>query len=143
VAVPLVRRFDPRLTLAVEVVNQPEALVALDASAAEELAQWQTCGAAIKTIGEAVRSELTGTLITAGSDWRTLPKLWSCAPGLGAIDVHATAGLQLPSRTELANALAISAAQADAIPLIGGCLAGEATSSHHSDYIAIFGLRFD
>jgi hypothetical protein len=142
VAAALARRLDPRLTLGIEVVNQPEALIAPDASAAEEIAQWHSCGAAIETIGEAVRSELTGTLVTTGSDRKTLPQLWRSAPGLDAIDVHATGSLPLPSRSELVKELGMSPRLAQSIPLIGGCVTSAPDASHF-DYSAIFHWRLE
>jgi hypothetical protein len=143
VAAPLAKRLDPRLTLAVEVVNQPEALITSNTSAAEEFAQWQSCGAAINTIGTAIRSEQTGALVTAGSTRRSLWKLWRSAPGLDAIDVHATGSLPLPSRSEIVRELALSPPWAESIPLIGGCLTSAPFPTRHSDYSAIFRWRLE
>src|SRR5579871_5914899 len=50
VAAPLARFLDPRLTIAIEVVNEPEALITRSASLGDEDAQWQSYSKAINTI---------------------------------------------------------------------------------------------
>jgi hypothetical protein len=140
VAAPLSGHLDRHLTLAVEVVNEPESLLPPDHGEPEQLAQWLRCSAAIKTIGDAIRSEQSGTLISSGSDLESLSKLWSSGPGLDLIDVHVKGDSPLRSRQELISQLAISEAQARSIPLIGGCFKGS-SSHNHADYDAIFRWR--
>ncbi len=70
VAAPLVRRLDSGLTLAVEVVNEPEALSTDGSSSGSSTADWQALGVAIRTIADAVRAEHGRTLVTAGSHQR-------------------------------------------------------------------------
>lgn len=143
VAAPLARRFDARLTIAVEVVNEPEALITREAVGNRESAQWRGCGIAIKTIANAIRSARPGTLVTAGSARPTLPMLWGNVPGLDAIDVHVKARLPLPSRTEIVKELSIPAARAASLPMIAGYRGDMTLLTHHADYSAVFRWRLE
>jgi len=143
VAAPLTRRLDPRLTIAIEVVNEPEALMASEAIANRDLAVWHGYGVAIRTIADAIRSERPGTLVTSGADRQILSKLWANTSGLDAIDVHIKAGMPLPSRADIMNELAIPAREADSIPLIAGCRGNPAVTANRDDYRAIFQWRLE
>ncbi len=146
VAAPLARRLDPRLTLAVEVVNEPEALTAAgDAASDESRLEWEALGAAIKTITDAVRSERGATIVTAGSRRAALPSLWRVAPGLDAIDIHLDPDSPLPPRSEVISTLAISPAQAASMPLIAGCCRVDATAidAAGDGYSALFHWRLE
>jgi len=121
VAAPLVRRLDPRLTLAVEIVNEPEALSAEPDPSGPSTLEWEALGIAIKTIADAVRAEHGETTVTAGSHSTALSALWRSAPGLTAIDVHQDADLPLPSRPEVMTAMPSGEARDDSMPLLAGC----------------------
>ena len=139
VAGPLARRFDPQLTVAVEVANEPAALVAEPQEGREGArVEWQSLGRAIETIAEAIRAELAATLVTAGSQLAVLPLLWRAARGLTAIDVHIEPDSKLPSRAEVAAALL--SPLADSIPLIAGCVGETAATTEvaREDYCAVF-----
>lgn len=141
VVAPLVRFLDPRLTVAIEVVNEPEALTSPGGSSADETAQWQNYGLAIKTIAAAIRAERPEALVTAGTDWRSLGRLWELASGLDAVDIHVKGIASLPSRAEILNLLRIPSSQASSIPMIAGCLDGNSTVTDDSAYSAIFQWR--
>ena len=80
VAAPLVRRLDSGLTLAVEVVNEPEALSTEASPPGSSTAAWEALGVAIRTIAEAVRAENGKTLVTAGAHQRRTDRaLAKCA----------------------------------------------------------------
>ena len=143
VAAPLVRRLDPRLTLAIEIVNEPEALIPGNETASDGCSEkWQAVGGAIRTIGDAVRSEHQATIVTAGSRRAALASLWRASPGLDAIDIHAEADSPLPSRAELTASLAIEAPQAASLPLISGCSFTRAESTPDG-YGAVFFWRLE
>ena len=141
VAVPLSRYLDPELTLAIEIVNEPEALMISGAPSSETDSYWQRCGSAIRMIGEAIRSEQPEMLLSAGSDQETLLSLWGSNPRLDAVDVHCKGNRLLPSRIRVMSELKINSSEAASMPLIGGCLAGAATDNDRSDYSAIFRWR--
>ncbi len=136
VAAPLASRFDARLTMGVEVVNEPEALMMTEG---RELRHHS--GLAIKTIADAIRSARPGTMVTAGADRATLSMLWSAAPALDAIDIHVKANQPLPSRAEIAEELHLSTTDSESIPLIGGYRGDLASHPHRGDYNAIFQWR--
>jgi hypothetical protein len=134
-----VRRFDPHLTVAVEVANEPAALVAEHQDSRDgSRVEWQSLGRAIETIADAIRAERAATLVTAGSHLAALPLLWQAARGLTAIDVHIEPDSKLPSRAEVAAAL--PAPLADSIPLISGCVGETAATTEvaREDYRAVF-----
>ncbi len=122
VAAPLMRRLDPHLTLALEIVNEPETLIARGKSNTDRDAiEWNALGVAIKTIGEAVRSERGATIVTAGSQFRALSSLWASAAGLNAVDVHPDGDSRIPSRSETLREAAISASETASAPLLAVC----------------------
>jgi hypothetical protein len=141
VAAPIAMRLDRRLTLAIEVINEPEALMTDNGGRDQE--QWRKCGAAIKAIGDAIRSARSGTMVTAGSDHATIAMLWNSAPGLDAVGLHVKGDQALPSRADIMRELAISSAQAEAIPLIAGYRGDAAQQTHRADYNAIFRWRLE
>ena len=136
VAAPLAARLHPDVTLGIEVVNEPEALMANDDG-------WRKGAKAIKAIADAIRSARAGTLVTSGMDRARLPLLWKNAPGLDAIDVHAKGRPGLPSRADLARELTLSSEQAKSLPLIGGYRGESANQPHREDYAAMFHWRFE
>ncbi len=143
VAAPLVRRLDSGLTLAVEVVNEPEALITEGGPPGASIAEWQDLGGAIRTIAEAVRAEQGKALVTAGSHRAALTALWRNAPGLTAIDVHQDAEMQLPSRAEVMAVMPTDAVRDDAMPLLSGSCGATAmqTEGALDDYSALFFWR--
>ena len=143
VATPLARRLDPDLTLAVEVVNEPEALSTEGGTPGSSTAEWQALGAAIRTITEAVRAEHGNTLVTAGSHRAALAALWGNAPGLTAIDVHQDAEMQLPSRAEVMALMPAGAVPDNSIPLLSGSCGAAAMKADAGldDYSALFFWR--
>ncbi len=115
VAAPLARVFAPELTFGVELVNEPETTTA--ACGADDPIAWETIGASLRTIGDAVRAERT-THVTAGATHVFLPALFEVDPGLTALDLHMYhPGGGLPSRADLAAQVGEAAA---ALPLIAG-----------------------
>jgi hypothetical protein len=138
VAAPLASRLDARLTLGVEVVNEPEALMMREAEGSELR---HHCGLAIKNIADAIRSARPGTMVTAGADRAALSMLWSSAPALDAIDIHMKTNQPLPSRAEIAEELHLSMRVSESIPLIGGYRDDLASHPHRGDYNAIFHWR--
>jgi hypothetical protein len=140
VAAPLMRRFDASLTLAVEVVNEPEALSGEGGPTGSSAPVWQALGVAIRTIADAVRAEHGATLVTAGSHRAALMALWQNAPGLTAIDVHQDAAMQLPSRAEVMAAMPAGAVRDDAMPLLSGSCDATAAQTEVAleDYSAVF-----
>ena len=143
VAAPLVRRLDSGLTLAVEVVNEPEALSTDGSSSGSSTADWQALGVAIRTIADAVRAEHGRTLVTAGSHQAALTALWGNAPGLTAIDVHQDAEMQLPSRAEVMALMPADTVRDDSMPLLSGSCSATATQTDGAldDYSALFFWR--
>lgn len=121
VVAPLVRALDPELTLALEVVNEPETSTAecIDDPSVAPLA-WEELGRAIATIGDAARAE-RDVPITSGTMHVFLPRLWRSGAKLDAIDVHIyheDGGL--PSREDLARYVGDDAILDPALPIVGG-----------------------
>ena len=135
VAAAIVRRLDPKLTLAIEVVKAPEALVA---NYGESLDRgWDSMRSAIGTIADAIRSERAATIVTAGVSMSALAALWQGVSCLDAIDVHIADDVaRLPSRTEVIGAMANAASAASALPLIAG--AASITQLSDPNYSAVF-----
>jgi hypothetical protein len=96
--------LDPRLTLALEIVNEPETSSPDCADASERPpVSWEGIGRALRLAAEAVGSE-SAHLVTAGTGQVFLPALWAREPALTAVDVHVyhpEGGL--PSRADLAE----------------------------------------
>ncbi|HEV2174481.1 MAG TPA: hypothetical protein VGR71_12985, partial [Nitrospira sp.] len=137
VAAPLARRLDPHLTVAVEVVNEPEVLVRNDALGEDAPSQWRSYATSIKVITDAIRSQ-RDFLVTAGSTRSALPLLWRSAPGLDAIDVHLDSGSTLPSRAEIDADLQMPPDLAGSLPLLVGSAGPLTSTMNHLDYAAIF-----
>lgn len=119
---PLVARFDPALTLAVEVMNEPESMApeCIGKDGPPPVA-WETLGSFLRASGDAIRAERPGTRVTAGTLHVFLPHLWRAEPALDAIDVHvyhATGGL--PSREDLARYVGDPRIADPALPLLCG-----------------------
>src|SRR5262249_39688617 len=86
---PLVARFDPALTLAVEVMNEPESMTPeCMAKEGPPAVAWETIGSFLRTTGDAIRAERPALRVTAGTLHVFLPQLWRAEPRLDAIDVH-------------------------------------------------------
>lgn len=104
VARPIVRALDPAITLAVEVLNEPEALTAACVPKGHDAIEWAEIGRFVRTVGDVVRDERPGTVVTTGALAAYLRPFLASDPRLDAIDVHAyhaTGGL--PSRAVLAR----------------------------------------
>jgi len=130
VAASLIRRLDPQLTVAVEIINEPEALVA-------QGMEWEGVCAAMETIAAAIEAERGGTLVTAGSSLDALPYFWG-SRWLSAVDLHADADSRLPGRSRVATELARSLPRS--MPLLSGCCR-EIDVAHQpiqDDYDALF-----
>ncbi|MFK8004411.1 MAG: hypothetical protein AB8H86_32895 [Polyangiales bacterium] len=121
VVAPIAKLLDSEVTLALEIVNEPETSAAscMKDSKLEPI-EWSDIGRAIRIAGEAARSERE-MFITAGTMHQFLPQLWRAGAALNAIDVHVYhphGGL--PSRDELADYVEDDALRDTALPLIGG-----------------------
>jgi hypothetical protein len=119
VVAPIARALDPKLTIALDVVNEPETSTADCMEGAPDPVAWEAIGRAIRIAGEAARAEHDGLWITSGTMHVFLPKLWASEAKLSAIDVHVyhpDGGL--PSREDLARYVG-DPSVAD-VPLIGG-----------------------
>lgn len=118
---PLVRRMDPRLTLGLDVINEPESSTAECIEDPEgQPVPWEQIGHAIATVGDAARAERP-LMITTGTMHVFLPRLWRSGAKLDAIDIHIYhphGGL--PSREDLATYVEDDALLDPALPLIGG-----------------------
>ncbi len=104
VVAPIVKRLDPRLTMALEIVNEPETSSpdCADASERDPIA-WERIARAIRKSAAAARAEAP-ILVTSGAGEVFLPALFHHDPGLEAVDVHVyhrDGGL--PSRADLAE----------------------------------------
>jgi len=141
VGAPLVRRLDPHLTFAIEIVSEPEALVA-----GTSCGGWEVVGAAVKVVADAVRSEHGRTLVTAGLRHDTLPAFWQGGAGLTALDVHIPTGVALPARATLVRALATPAST---LPVIAGVAARDMAAQNptvpavRDEYDAVFLWRLE
>jgi hypothetical protein len=121
VAAPLARALDPSLTIAIEALNEPEVMSPECAKPGEDSVPWDTLGRALRTIGDAIRGERPGTLVTAGSARVFLPRLWTCGASLDAIDVHVyhdDGGLPTPA--QLAESARDPRVSRGEIPLFAG-----------------------
>jgi len=120
VAAPIAHALDPALTVAVEVVNEPEALSPSCIKSGESVS-WQVLARSIRRIGDAVRGARPGVRVTSGTAHFYLAQLFGEGPGLDAVDVHVyhdTGGL--PSRDELAEAVGDRRILDGSLPLIAG-----------------------
>jgi hypothetical protein len=139
VAIGILRRLDPKITMAVEVVNEPEALMAKEAAASEFS---DTMRSAIGTIADAIRSERSGTIVTAGAHKSALAWLWRGTPRLDAIDIHLESETRLPSRVEILSAIGNPAPAVSPLPIIGGAICETASIKSTDDtYSAVFRPR--
>lgn len=121
VVAPIAKLLDPDVTLALEIVNEPEtsAAACMKDSKLSPL-EWSDIGRAIRIAGEAARAERE-MFVTAGTMREFLPDLWRSGAALNAIDVHVyhpNGGL--PSRDQLADYVEDDALRNTALPLIGG-----------------------
>ena len=107
VAAPIARILDERVSIALEVVNEPETLTPdcpdePKSSSASPLS-WQSMGSAINTIRSAIAAAKPDLLVTAGTTHAFLPKLWKSGANLHAVNIHVYhANGGLPSRKDLA-----------------------------------------
>ena len=120
---PITARLDPEITLALEVVNEPETATSECMSPSETTLapiSWAAIGRAIRTCGDAARAERP-VLVSSGTGHVFLPSLLGADPALDLIDVHvyhATGGL--PSRERLAEYAGEPRLLDPALPLIAG-----------------------
>lgn len=136
VVAPLVRTFDPKVTLAVEIVNEPETAThdcmrdSDEAKPGIEPVAWEDIGATLRTAAKAAAAERS-VLVTSGTMHVFLPHLWKSEPGLSAIDVHVyfeRGGL--PPRAHLARDVGDDALLDPGLPLF----AGEAGIPKHGEH---------
>ena len=122
VVVPIVKLLDPQISVALEVINEPETMTSECVHGDGEITvPWSDLGRAIRVIGDASRAERSRLAITAGTMHVFLPSLWKSEPRLDAIDIHMyhrTGGL--PSRSDLANYVGDPRITTSEIPLIAG-----------------------
>ncbi|MGE0790390.1 MAG: hypothetical protein AB7S26_32235 [Sandaracinaceae bacterium] len=96
---PLVRLFDPAITFAIDLVNEPETSTA-ECDAPDPIA-WETLTASIAALTRGARAEREG-LVTVGTTHAFLPKLAPIADALSAVDIHMYhPGGGLPPREDL------------------------------------------
>jgi len=104
VVAPIARVLSPTLTLALEIVNEPETSSPECADTSErDPLSWEGIGRAIGLASESARAAAPH-VITAGTGQVFLPSLWNADPALTAVDVHIyhpEGGM--PSKTELAE----------------------------------------
>jgi hypothetical protein len=140
VAIGIMRRLDPKITMAVEVVNEPEALIAAN-DASLDFSR-DTMRSAIRIIADAIRSERSGTIVTAGAHMSALAELWRDAPRLDAIDIHLETETRLPSRGEILSAIGNPASAGSTLPIIAGAICETASIKPTDDtYSAVFRPR--
>jgi hypothetical protein len=119
VAAPLAAAFDPDITFAIEVVNEPEALS--PNCVKEDAVPWRVLGRSIRRIGDAVRGAHRGAKVTSGTGHVYLPEFVRAETGVDAYDVHVyhvTGGIA--SREELAERSGDMRIAKREIPLILG-----------------------
>lgn len=116
---PIAKALDPSITVALEIINEPETSSPECADDSERAPMpWEGIGRAIRLASVAARS-VSPHLVTAGTGQVFLPSLWKADPGLTAVDVHIyhpTGGM--PSRSELAERVGDPAVAA--LPLFCG-----------------------
>jgi len=119
---PVAERLDPSLTVALEIVNEPEtATAACIADSAEAQpgvvpVEWSEIGATLRAAARAVGERHR---VTAGTMHVFLRDLWAAEPELSAVDVHVyhpEGGL--PSRDDLVRYVGDPAI--GALPLLSG-----------------------
>ena len=121
VAAALARVFDPAVTFAVEVVNEPEALSPDCVKAELQGVSWEILARSIRCVGNAIRAARPGTAVTAGTLHQYLPQFLRADPGVDAIDLHAYhVDGGLPSRQDLARYTGDRRILEGSIPLIAG-----------------------
>ena len=136
VAAPIARRLDPKVTLGLEIVNEPEVVTdgCKDVQPVPmETVPWATVGGAIATCRAAVLAERPGLLVTAGTGYAFLPELWRSGAGLDAIDIHIyheSGGL--PSRSDIAGYVGDPDLASDRVPIIAGECG--VTKPHHDPH---------
>lgn len=125
VVAPIAARVDPRVTLALELLNEPETVTedCRDARSdtAFESVSWEDLGQFLSLGRLAARAERPSIAVTAGTMHVFLPKLWRSGAGLDAVDVHVyhpRGGL--PSREDLARYVGDEALLNPSIALIAG-----------------------
>lgn len=123
VAAPIARALNERVSIALEIVNEPETLTSdcpdePRKSTAAPLS-WETMGRAINVIRTAIAVERPSLVITTGTTHAFLPKLWRSGANLNAVDIHVyhTNG-GLPSRQDLADY--VGDARILELPLVAG-----------------------
>lgn len=138
VVAPLSRVFDPAVTLALEIVNEPETATHECMRDSDEVQEgvapvaWEAIGATLRASAAAVASE-RNLLVTAGTMHVFLPHLWRVDPGLSAIDVHVYLEQGgLPPRAHLARDVGDGALLDPALPLFAGEAGIPKTGEHHA-----------
>jgi hypothetical protein len=122
VAAPLARALDAELTVALEIVNEPEVVTDSCKDVRKESVAslaWKDVGRAIGLSRAAALAERSDLLVTCGTGHVFLPELWASGAGLTAIDIHMyhpEGGL--PSRADLARYVGDPAMLT--LPLIAG-----------------------
>ncbi|MBK8168959.1 MAG: hypothetical protein IPK60_01290 [Sandaracinaceae bacterium] len=108
VAAPIAKILDPRVTIGLEIANEPETLTTdcpdePNTSKSPPLS-WEAMGRTIAFARGAAMAERADLLVTAGTTHVFLPKLWQSGAELSAVDIHFYhAGGGLPSRQDLAT----------------------------------------
>jgi hypothetical protein len=123
VAAKIAGVLDERITIGIDVVNEPETVTPdcadLKRDHAAPFVAWETIGSVINRAREAIKAERSALWVTAGTTRHFLPKIWRCGAKLDALDIHVyhvEGGL--PPRAALVEAVGDPAIAT--LPLIAG-----------------------
>lgn len=111
VAAPIAHALDPEVTLALELLHEPEALTE-GLPEGRAAVSWDAIRHFLRVAGDAVREARPGTLVTSGTRAALVEAL--SLTGLDAVDVH-VGGAALPPRAALGGT---------ALPLVAQCWMG-------------------
>ncbi len=92
VAAKIAAVLDDRISLGVDVINEPETVTVdcadLKRDHAPGFVAWETIGSVIGRTRAAIKAERPSLLVTSGTTRHFLPKLWRAGATLDALDLH-------------------------------------------------------